>query len=360
MAARPGQPAAVLAPIHLRASLHETLWGGRNLKTVCGKDFSALPESAAVGEAWETALDTVARNAPYAGRTLGELVETLGEGLLGARAIAVFGWRFPLLAKFIDAHQQLSVQVHPADRYAAAHEGGKLGKTETWYILHAEPGARLIYGIERAASREEVRAAIAANRLEDLLHSFEARPGDVIFVPAGTVHAIGGGILLYELQEYSDITYRLYDYGRLQPDGRPRALHVEPSLEVMRYTPPVADRAVPVTLAESPACTQRVLSACRYFVLEEARLRGEILLAQAPGSCQILSVLGGSCALSWAEPGTGGTLALALGETVVLPAALSGCQLSGEASIARSYVPEPDDASLRAWRAAQPAGFEGE
>ncbi len=353
MAARPGPPATALAPIHLQASLHKTLWGGVNLKRICGKP---LPSGAKVGESWETALDTIARNAPYTGRTLAELVETLGEELLGERAIAVFGRRFPLLAKFIDAQDQLSVQVHPGDRYAAEHEGGKLGKTEAWYVLHAEPGARVVYGLNRAATREEVRAAIAANRLEELLHSFEVHPGDVIFVPAGTVHAIGGGIILYEVQEYSDVTYRLYDYARLQPDGRPRPLHVEPALEVMHYAPPAAVRATAVTVAQDAERIRRVRCASRYFVLEEVGLHGAVALERTPGSCQIVSVLGGSCELSWLS----GALHLALGDTVVLPAALSGCRLAGEARIVRSYVPEPDDAGLHAWRAAQPAMFEGD
>jgi mannose-6-phosphate isomerase len=342
----------LLAPIHLRASLHETLWGGHNLARLYGKP---VPEGVAIGESWETALDTVARNAPYTGRTLAELVELHGEDLLGAQTIAVFGRRFPLLTKFLDAGQQLSVQVHPDDRYAAAHEGGKLGKTETWYILHTEPGARVVYGLKREASREEVRAAIAETRLEELLHSFDVRPGDVIFVPAGTVHAICGGVLLYELQEYSDITYRLYDYGRLQPDGQPRTLHVEPALEVMRYSPPVAERAVPVLVEEVREHSRRALSACRYFVLEELRLRGAAPLTPPPGSLQIVSVLAGECEIGWAD----GALRLAIGETAVVPAGRS-VRLSGEARLARSYVPAPDDPSLLAWRSAQPAGFEGE
>ena len=197
----------------------------------------SLPDGALVGESWETAVESVVCNAPYTGMTLGEMTARLGESLLGHRAVAMFGQRFPLLAKFIDARQWLSVQVHPDDVYAAAHEHGKLGKTEMWYILHAEAGAQVVYGLKREASRDEVRAAIQRNRLEDLLHMAEVTAGDVIFVPAGTVHAIGGGITLYELQEYSDVTYRLYDYGRLQANGQPRELHIDASLEVMRMVP---------------------------------------------------------------------------------------------------------------------------
>lgn len=257
-----------LGPIQLRASLHETIWGGENLRALAGKD---VPPGKRIGESWETALDAVAVNQPHTGKTLGALTEEYGEALIGARAREVFGARFPLLTKFLDAQAQLSVQVHPNDEYAAAHEGGKLGKTETWYILHAEPGAQVVYGLNQEATEDEVRQAIAANALEGMLHGVAVQPGDVIFVPAGTVHAIGAGVALYELQEYSDITYRLYDYGRLQADGRPRELHIEQGLAVMRYQPHEMERVTP--LARDG---RRILVACRYFVLEELALSGEL------------------------------------------------------------------------------------
>ena len=155
-----------------------------------------------------------------------------GAELLGEQAIAIFGQRFPLLAKFIDANDKLSVQVHPDDSYARRYESGKLGKTEFWYVLAAAPGASIVHGFKAPTSRREVQQAIEAVTLENLLYEVPVSAGDVIFVPAGTVHAIGGGVLLYELQEYSDITYRMYDYGRLTASGTPRDLHVERSLDV--------------------------------------------------------------------------------------------------------------------------------
>lgn len=353
MAARPlGTHSHSLPPILLQGSLHETLWGGRNLARACGK---VLPEGVRVGESWETAVESAARNTPYAGRTLAELVETHGVALLGSRALAVFGPRFPLLTKFIDAQQQLSVQVHPSDAYAAAHESGKLGKTEVWYILHAEPGACVVYGMTREVTGDEVRAAIAQTQLEALLHRFEVHPGDVIFVPAGTVHAIGSGVVLYELQEYSDITYRLYDYGRLQANGQPRELHVDAALAVMRYASAPSERTVSVAASQPGSVVRRVHCACRHFVLEEARLTRDdsLPLPATPASCQIFSVLSGECQLIWA----GGALMLRLGDTVVLPAAGADCTLTGDAQLMRSYVPEPDDAALASWRSAQPVAY---
>jgi mannose-6-phosphate isomerase len=343
------------APIKLAATLHETIWGGRDLADVAGK---RLPAGARVGESWETEVGNVAVAPPYDGRTLAQLVEELGEALVGARALEVFGPRFPLLAKFLDARDKLSVQVHPADAYAREHEAGKLGKTEAWYILRAEPGAQLVYGLERPATVDEVRRAIAETRLEALLHYVTVRPGDVVFVPAGTVHAIGAGIVLYELQEYSDVTYRLYDYGRLQDDGTPRQLHVAQGLAVMRFDRPAADTAVPAAAPElAPGVARRVLVACQYFVLEELRAGGRWLAATRPTSCEIISVLQGSCQL---VPDGGRPLDLGLGETAVLPASLGAYEVRGDdVRFLRSYVPTPDDAAWALWRAAQPRADAG-
>jgi mannose-6-phosphate isomerase len=344
-----GRVEAWREPLLLEGSLHETIWGGQGLEIV-GK---RLPAGARVGESWETAVESVVRVGAHRGRTLGELVDEWGEQLIGWRARAVYGPRFPLLTKFIDAHEWLSVQVHPDDAYAARHEGGKLGKTEMWLVLRAEPGARLAYGLKRAASPAEVRAVIAATHLEELLCTFEPRPGDVVFVPAGTIHAIGGGILLYELQEYSDVTSRLYDYGRIQADGRPRALHVARALDVMRFAPHAPARVVtPPSTASSAIAQRRILSACRYFVVEELQLAGNLSTAIDPASCAILTVLSGSCAIQT----TTGDWPLALGDTAVLPASLGPYTLAGrEARLVRAYVPREDDPALDIWRAAQPA-----
>lgn len=338
-----------MGPILLLGSLHETIWGGRHLATQAGKQ---LPKGALIGESWETAVDSIARNAPYIGQTLGELTAYFGEKLIGWRAAQIFGERFPLLTKFIDAQQPLSVQVHPNDEYAAEHEGGKLGKTEVWYILRAAPGAKLIYGLRHEATRDEVRAAIEETRLEELLNTFEAHEGDVIFVPAGTVHAICEGIVLYELQEYSDVTYRLYDYGRLQANGKPRELHVERGLDVMRYSPPAVERVQPVVLTDAQiAGTHTALVACRYFVEEELRFSGDVTSSTQPSSCQIISLLSDACSLRAMQT----EVRLALGDTVVLPASMGSYTLSGrDVRLVRSYVPTEDDATLATWRVAQP------
>jgi len=340
---------ARLHPIYLRASLHETIWGGQNLARYAGK---TVPSDAKIGESWETEIDNLAINPPYQGRRLSDLVAEIGEPLLGSQTIAIFGSRFPLLAKFIDAQEKLSVQVHPGDEYAQKHENGKLGKTEAWYILHAEPGAALIHGLQRRVTREAIKQAISNVMLESLLHEELVQAGDVVFVPAGTVHAINAGIVLYELQEYSDVTYRLYDYGRLTAEGAPRELHIDRALDVMNYEPTFLHKVRPVVLNDAGAGNlRRCLVACRYFVLEELVFQGPLSGITRPTSCQLLSMLDGECTLS---SGQDELLRLGKGNTIVLPAQLGSYTLDGvNCHLLRSSVPMPDDDLLRRFWSAQ-------
>src|SRR6202162_2608982 len=291
-----------LHPLRLKASLHETIWGGRRLERDGWKQLP--PGNITIGESWETEITTVAQNEPYQGRTLESLVEELGSRLLGERVIALFGLRFPLLAKFLDANAKLSVQVHPDDTYARLHEQGKLGKTEFWYILDAAPDSSIIHGFKAATSREEVQQAIQDVTLEKLLHEVSVSAGDIIFVPAGTVHAIGDGVLLYELQEYSDLTYRMYDYGRLTSAGVPRELHVDKSLDVLHYGVSPRVKVQPVLLAEQNGYEDHCLSACRYFVSRKITLKQRngvqgYMKSSTGGSCIVLSVLHGEAQVGY-------------------------------------------------------------
>lgn len=340
-----------LHPIRLEGSLHETIWGGRRLELYGWKQLPS--PNIAIGESWETDTRTVAQNGPYRGKTLGALVEDLGAALLGEQVIAVYGHQFPLLAKFIDAHAKLSVQVHPDDSYAAKLEDGKLGKTEFWYILAAERGATIVHGFKAPTSSTQVREAIEQRTLEDLLHEEPVAAGDVIFVPAGTVHAIGSGVLLYELQEYSDLTYRMYDYGRLTPASVPRELHVDKSLDVLRYGVSPRVKVQPVLLAEQNGYEDHCLSACRYFVSRKITLKQRngvpgYMKSTTGGSCIVLSVLHGE-----AQVGYGSALTyyekVARGQTMVLPAALGSYCIEGNGVLALSYVPARGDEAWEAW-----------
>jgi len=284
---------------------------------------------------------------------LGRLVEELGIALLGKQTIAIFGHRFPLLAKFIDANDKLSVQVHPDDHYAATFEGGKLGKTEFWFILAAEPGATVVHGFKVPTSSTQVRKAIEDVTLENLLQEEYVAAGDVIFVPAGTVHAIGSGILLYELQEYSDITYRMYDYGRLTANGIPRELHINKSLEVSNYNVSPRIKVQPVPLAEKNGYEDRCLVACQYFVTREITLQQKDAVSgymngSTEGSCIILTALSSEVQVRYGNV-LRYSLSLARGQTMVLPAALGDYRIEGEGVLMFSYVPGSGDEAWQAW-----------
>ena len=340
-----------LHPIRLEASLHETIWGGRRLER---DEWKSLPPGdILIGESWETEISTVAQNEPYKGQTLGALVEELGPALLGEQAIALFGHRFPLLAKFIDANDKLSVQVHPDDTYAAQHEEGKSGKTEFWYVLAAEPGATIVHGFNAPTKRTQVQKAIEQTTLDTLLHQEIVQAGDVIFVPAGTVHAIGRGVMLYELQEYSDITYRMYDYGRLTAIGVPRELHIERALDVAHYGISLHVKARSVLLKGGPGYTERCLVACRYFVTRELTFKQDdsthgYMNGKTSGSCIVLTSLGADvqvrygASLEW-------NVHLARGQTMVLPAALGDYRIEGTGLLLLSYVPMPGEEVWRLW-----------
>ena len=214
-------------------AMKEMVWGGTWLKERFGK---TIP-SDHTGEAWEIAAhphgQSVVSEGPYAGRLLGDLDKEFKEELVGTAVYGKYGDYFPLLIKFIDANQNLSVQVHPNDEQPVRLEGeGFAGKTEMWYILDAKPGARLVYGFNRDLTEEELRESLREGTLEDFLNWVPVEPGDTFFIPSGTLHAIGSGILIAEIQQNSDLTYRVYDYNRLGLDGKPRQLHVEKAVEV--------------------------------------------------------------------------------------------------------------------------------
>ncbi len=340
-----------LSPIALKASLHEVIWGGQNLAAVAGK---TLPPGAAIGESWETALDSVAINEPYARLSLGELTQSLGTRLYGLRSLAIFGPRFPLLAKFLDANMWLSVQTHPDDRYAAAYENGKLGKTEAWRILAATENASVIHGFREKFSRNIVEKAIADNQLEALMHYEPVRAGDTLINLAGTVHATGAGIVLYEIQEYSDVTYRLYDYGRVDAKGSPRELHITKGLDVSNYNPLSSHICVRTPVAPFV----ETLTACRHFALQEVTLppHTQWEYATTGASCHIVSVIGGGGVLRWESDEFSQALEAPLGQTFVVPAEpMKYFVISGSEAmkVLVSYAPEENDPYAAAWLANQ-------
>jgi mannose-6-phosphate isomerase len=224
-----------LYPLKFKGIYKDKIWGGQKLRTELGKDFGKLKNC---GESWEISgvqgdISVVA-NGFLAGNTLEEIVETYLGDLVGDKVYDKFGIEFPLLIKFIDANDDLSIQVHPNDEIAEErHES--YGKTEMWYVLQAEEGAELISGFSRKIDCATYLNYLEKGKLTEILNSEEVKQGDVFFMPAGRVHAIGAGILLAEIQQTSDITYRIFDYNRLGDDGQPRQLHTDEALDVIDY-----------------------------------------------------------------------------------------------------------------------------
>ena len=216
-----------LYPLKLRPALHVKVWGGRRLAQLMRK---RLPSAEPYGESWELHDSATVANGPLRGASLGDLARRFGAELIGCGQDPDDG--VPLLAKLIDATDWLSIQAHPNDEQAQALEGERRGKTEAWVVLHAEVGARLVIGLQPGTRRDQMAEAIRSNRLEELLIFAEVATGDVLQIPANTVHALGPGLLIYEIQQASDTTYRLYDWGRLGLDGQPRELHIAKGLEV--------------------------------------------------------------------------------------------------------------------------------
>lgn len=317
-------------PLKFRPALKERVWGGRALERF-GFD---LPEGP-IGEAWTIADHangvSIVQNGELAGKGLDEVRERFGRKWLGSRFAEAGEGRFPLLVKLLDCNDDLSVQVHPSDDYPGLPPG-EPGKTEMWYVLDAKPGAKIIYGLKPGWTRERLSEAIRENRVMEALESVEAKPGDTFFIPAGTVHALCAGVLVAEIQQNSDTTYRIYDYDRPGLDGKPRELHIEDSLNVIRYDNAGA-RCATTELARPHEWLE--LANCPYFLTEKALVDGNWPLQSFPDTFSILITAEGEGTLSWAD----GELPLVTGDCVLLPANLGDYALSGRMTVLRSRLP---------------------
>lgn len=224
-----------LYPLLFENDFHTIVWGGRDLKPLKG-----LPQdSETIGESWEVSAvpgsKSVVKNGPLAGRDLADITAEYGELLLGKAVAAKYGDQFPILIKIIDAAKDLSIQVHPDDALAKARHNC-FGKTEMWYVMKAAPGAALYSGFKQPVSKNEYAKRIADGTICDVLQKHEVKSGDVFFIPAGRVHAICGGLMVAEIQQSSDITYRIFDYNRVGLDGKPRQLHTEEAADAIDYS----------------------------------------------------------------------------------------------------------------------------
>jgi mannose-6-phosphate isomerase len=304
----------VLYPFIFHPIFKERVWGGRSLATLYGK---GLPPEAPIGESWEISDrpgdESVIANGAFAGLTLRWLMERYRDELLGERAAA--GGRFPLLCKILDARDRLSLQVHPPAGLAAALGGEP--KTEMWYIADAAPGAELFVGLKRGVTRAELENKVRTGEVAECFHRVAVRPGDTMFLPSGRVHAIGAGLVIFEIQQSSDTTYRVFDWNRTGLDGRPRALHLSESLASIDFDD-IEPSLVEAPITRDGHVDRRALVRDPLFHVDWCGARAEGSLALGPPRLRIVAVAAGRLTLS----GKRSDLRLKGGQFCLLPANL--------------------------------------
>jgi mannose-6-phosphate isomerase len=307
-------------PLKFEPVFMERVWGGRELARFGKK----LPPEKRIGESWEISdrpeAQSIVANGPLKGKSLGELVAEHGEKFLGARAAGAE--KFPLLVKLLDCRQRLSLQVHPPPAMAEKFDGEP--KTEAWYILDAKPSAQLIVGLKKGVTGADFFRALEEKRLEPCLHSVPVAAGDVMFVPSGRMHAIDAGIVLLEVQQNSDTTFRVYDWNRVGLDGCPRELHVQQALACIDFQDIEPRKQLPVSFAHDGNAGWKLVS-CPYFEMQKLTLANNWEDRVDEKSFVILAAVRGSVAIL-----VGGQqeMPLALGEFVLLPANLGAFSIA--------------------------------
>ncbi|HXL22515.1 MAG TPA: type I phosphomannose isomerase catalytic subunit [Candidatus Dormibacteraeota bacterium] len=320
-------------PFRIDPIFSERIWGAHSLAPLFPNQTNLYSP---IGEAWLTGLDCRTATGTFAGKTLREAWQQMPPDWRGSQLAAISD--FPLLVKFIFPNDKLSIQVHPDDTYAAAHEqaAGGRGKTEMWHAISVEPGAQVLVGLKPGVDKPKFLAALAAHTIEDLFEPLPVHAGDTFYVPAGTPHTIGPKMILCEVQEYSDLTYRIDDFGRLDAHGKPRELHIEKALAVMDFGPPKGGKVPPLALnADDHQAT--LLCACPYFAVERLKFSEPLEFPADPGHFQLLIILTGRGNLGWPDTAA----RYNPGECWLLPATLDQATLHPlqPTTLLRTYVP---------------------
>lgn len=317
-------------PIKLKPAFKDYLWGGTRLRDDFGKDcdFDKIAES------WELSChkdgNSVVADGEFAGLTLAQYIEKEGKSVLGTNCERFEN--FPILIKLIDAKDNLSVQVHPNNEYAQRVEG-EYGKTEMWYVVDCDEGASLLYGFKHNITKEEFRERIENNTLLEVTNSVPVKKGDVFFIEAGTLHAIGKGILIAEIQQNSNTTYRIYDYGRVGADGKPRQLHIDKAVDVTNLCPAKPyPQSEPVDMG---GWTKKRLAKCEYFTVDVINVDTSAALEADKSSFVNILVLDGGCVLS--SEGND-AVELKKGDSVFIPAGLGKFELTGKCSAVMTHI----------------------
>lgn len=316
--------------IKLTPAFKDYIWGGTKLKTEYGKKA----ELDIVAESWELSTHkdgpSVIANGKHAGKTLADYIKAEGKTVLGTHTPTEE--ELSILIKFIDARDNLSVQVHPDDAYALIHEGD-FGKTEMWYVLDCEEGAQLVYGFTKDITKEDFRNYIETNTLSEVLNYVDVKKGDVFFIQAGTLHAIGKGIQIAEIQQSSNVTYRVYDYGRIGVDGKPRDLHIEKAIEVTKLAKADAPRTA-YTFESKEGYSQAQLAHCKYFSVDTLKVTDKATLTADETSYHCIVVLEGAATICSKEE----SLQVIKGETVFIPAGSGEYSIKGDCQVVLSRI----------------------
>ncbi|MFP5438518.1 MAG: type I phosphomannose isomerase catalytic subunit [Bacteroidia bacterium] len=315
-------------PLIFTPILQDRIWGGTKLRDDLGKEIP----TPTTGESWELSAVpgnvSVVKNGAFAGKSLADLLEQYPNEVLGTAVHARFGKQFPLLFKFLDAREDLSIQVHPNDALAKERHNS-FGKTEMWYVMQADEGSRIIVGFNHKSSPEEYLEKLESKQLIDILNQVPAKKGDVYFLETGTIHAIGGGIVIAEIQQTSDITYRIYDWDRVDANGNGRELHVELALDAMNY-----DLTDTEKIYAKEENTSNNMVDCPYFTTNYVPLNGSAEITRTGETFTVYICTEGEYSLTVA----GEAHAFKKGDTVLVPAAVKEFALNGNATLLEIYI----------------------
>lgn len=314
-----------MEPMLLMPAGKDYLWGGNRLKTEYNKQIAMMP----LAETWECSTHpdgpSMIRSGEFKGKTLREVLRAHPE-YLGTKVDR----ELPILVKLIDAEKDLSVQVHPCDEYARVHEHQK-GKTEMWYVLEAKPGTRLVCGFSHDVTEEQLRKAIKTGDLKKHLQVVPVHKGDVFFIPAGTIHAIGAGALIAEIQESSNVTYRVYDYDRVDKNGQKRELHFGKAVQVLNMKTGTDVRQRPRKVDYYYGCAREILCRCRYFETERILVSLGVVFTVTECSFQVLLCLNGEGGMSWGEMAR--PIRFKKGDCIYIPAGVGRCHILGNTEL---------------------------
>lgn len=317
-----------LYPLQFEPILKERIWGGEKLKTILNKPIV----SKITGESWELSTVegdvSVVANGVLKGKSLMDLINETPDAILGTKVYERFGKQFPLLFKYLDAREDLSIQVHPNDKLAKERHNS-FGKTEMWYVTQADSDARIIVGFKEDSNKEEYLKHLQDNTLVSILDTVKAKPGDVFFLETGTVHAIGAGLVVAEIQQTSDITYRLYDFDRVDAQGNKRELHVDLALDAINY-----DKVDTQKKYESKVNTSNTIVDCPYFTTNFLPLENKLEVVKNGETFTVYMCIEGDFEIEY----DGFKQAYKKGDTVLVPAAINAFNLSGNASILEIYI----------------------